>query len=216
MKTLIETKTGRVVNAGDVITLDGTAHILTDFDVPGLVGRGILTFMCDKPSNEKDNTKMAGEMYKDNLPTKEIDNDANLCSVHHDVNPTVIIKQIVGFSHPKLESIMLNWGYEKKLGTKERIFNTLTILWYAHPQSLLAIALKELSKEVNEYFTLSPGQVGYAISLLDFSIVPVIHDEQVDLDNAPVAIFDSKEAALYAKEVCQEIIDELKNGEQED
>ena len=57
MKTLIETKTGRVVNAGDVITLDGTAHILTDFDVPGLVGRGILTFACvDAPSN-KDNTK---------------------------------------------------------------------------------------------------------------------------------------------------------------
>jgi hypothetical protein len=111
---------------------------------------------------------------------------------------------------------MLNWGYEKKLETKERIFNTLTIMWYAHPQSLLAIAMKELSKEVNEYFTLSPGQVGYALSLLDFSIVPVIHDEQVDLDSALVAIFDSKEAALYAKEVCQEIIDELKNGEQED
>lgn len=207
MKTLIETKTGRVVNAGDVITLDGTAHILTDFDVPGLVGRGILTFLCDKSSNEKDNTKVATEMYKNNIPTKEVDND---------VNPMVMIKQIIGFSHPKLESIMLNWGYEKNLGTKERIFNTLTILWYAHPQSLLAIAMKELSKEVNEYFTLSPGQVGYALSLLDFSIVPVIHDEQVDLDSAPVAIFDSKEAALYAKEVCQEIIDELKNGEQED
>lgn len=207
MKTLIETKTGRVVNAGDVITLDGTAHILTDFDVPGLVSRGILTFMCDKPNNEKDNTKVSSEMYKNNIPTKEVDNDAN---------PTAIIKQIIGFSHPKLESIMLNWGYEKKLGTKERIFNTLTIMWYAHPQSLLAIAMKELSKEVNEYFTLSPGQVGYALSLLDFSIVPVIHDEQVDLDSAPVAIFDSKEAALYAKEVCREIIDELKNGEQED
>lgn len=207
MKTLIETKTGKVVNAGDVITLDGTAHILTDFDVPGLIGRGILTFMCDKPSNEKDNTKMDAEMYKNNIPTKEADND---------VNPTVMIKQIIGFSHPKLESIMLNWGYEKNLETKERIFNTLTIMWYAHPQSLLAIAMKELSKEVNEYFTLSPGQVGYALSLLDFSIVPVIHDEQVDLDSALVAIFDSKEAALYAKEVCQEIIDELKNGEQED
>lgn len=207
MKTLIETKTGRVVNAGDVITLDGTAHILTDFDVPGLVGRGILTFMCNKPSNEKDNTKVSSKMYKNNIPTKEVDND---------VNPTAIIKQIIGFSHPKLESIMLNWGYEKKLGTKERIFNTLTIMWYAHPQSLLAIAMKELSKEVNEYFTLSPGQVGYALSLLDFSIVPVIHDEPVDLDSAPVAIFDSKEAALYAKEVCREIIDELKNGEQED
>lgn len=207
MKTLIETKTGKVVNAGDVITLDGTAHILTDFDVPGLVGRGILTFMCDKPSNEKDNTKMDAEMYKNNIPTKEVDND---------VNPMAIIKQIIGFSHPKLESIMLNWGYEKKLGTKERIFNTLTILWYTHPQSLLAIAMKELSKEVNEYFTLAPGQVGYALSLLDFSIVPVIYDEPVDLDSALVAIFDSKEAALYAKEVCREIIDELKNGEQED
>lgn len=213
MKTLIETKTGKVVNAGDVITLDGTAHILTDFDVPGLVGRGILTFMCDKPSNEKDNTKVSYEMYKNYIPTKEVDNDANPAS--HDSNEA-IIHQIIGFSHPKLESIMLNWGYEKKLGTKERIFNTLTIMWYAHPQSLLAIAMKELSKEVNEYFTLSPGQVGYALSLLDFSIVPVIHDEQVDLDSALVAIFDSKEAALYAKEVCQEIIDELKNGEQED
>lgn len=212
MKTLIETKTGKVVNAGDVITLDGAAHILTDFDVPGLVGRGILTFMCDKPNNEKDNTKVATEMCKKSISTKEVDNDANSCPTFYDSNEA-IIRQIVGFSHPKLESIMLNWGYGKKLGTKERIFNTLTIMWYAHPQSLLAIAMKELSKEVNEYFTLAPGQVGYALSLLDFSIVPVIYDEPVDLDSALVAIFDSKEAALYAKEVCREIIDELKNGE---
>jgi hypothetical protein len=199
MKTLIETKTGRVVNAGDVITLDGTAHILTDFDVPGLVGRGILTFACVDTSSKKDNTQPTPEVNETDIPAVGADNSME----------DETINAIVGFNHPKLESVMLNWGYEKKLGTKERIFNTITILWYAHPQSLLAIALKELSKEVNEYFTLSPGQVGYALSLLDFSIVPVIHDESVDLDSALVAIFDSKEAALYAKEVCQEIIDEL-------
>lgn len=206
MKTLIETKTGRVVNAGDVITLDGTAHILTDFDVPGLVSRGILTFSCVDTPSKKDNTKTTPEVNEGDIPAVGTDNDID--------NGT--IEAIVGFNHPKLESVMLNWGYEKKLGTKGRIFNTLTIMWYAHPQSLLAIAMKELSKEVNEYFTLSPGQVGYALSLLDFSIVPVAHDEPVDLDSALVAIFDSKEAALYAKEVCREIIDELKNGEQED
>lgn len=199
MKTLIETKTGRVVNAGDVITLDGTAHILTDFDVPGLVGRGILTFACVDTPSKKDNTQSAPEVNETDIPAVGTNNDID----------DETIDAIIGFTHPKLESVMLNWGYEKNLGTKERIFNTITILWYAHPQSLLAIALKELSKETNEYFTLSPGQVGYALSLLDFSIVPVIHDESVDLDSALVAIFDSKEAALYAKEVCQEIIDEL-------
>lgn len=202
MKTLIETKTGRVVNAGDVITLDGTAHILTDFDVPGLVGRGILTFACVDAPSKKDNTKTAPEVNETDIPAVGTDNDID----------DKTITAIVGFNHPKLESVMLNWGFEKKLGTKERIFNTLTIMWHAHPQSLLAIAMKELSKEVNEYFTLSPGQVGYALSLLDFSIVPVVHDELVDLDSALVAIFDSMEAALYAKEVCQEIIDELKDG----
>lgn len=206
MKTLIETKTGRVVNAGDVITLDGTAHILTDFDVPGLVSRGILTFACVDTPSKKVNTQTTPEVSKTDIPAIGIDNDID----------DGTIDAILGFNHPKLESIMLNWGFKKKLGTKERIFNTLTIMWYAHPQSLLAIALKELSKEANEYFTLSPGQVGYALSLLDFSIVPVVHDELVDLDSALVAIFDSKGAALYAKEVCQEIIDELKNGEQED
>lgn len=206
MKTLIETKTGRVVNAGDVITLDGTAHILTDFDVPGLVSRGILTFACVDTPSKKVNTQTTPEVSKTDIPAIGTDNDID----------DGTIDAILGFNHPKLESIMLNWGFKKKLGTKERIFNTLTIMWYAHPQSLLAIALKELSKEANEYFTLSPGQVGYALSLLDFSIVPVVHDELVDLDSALVAIFDSKEAALYAKEVCQEIIDELKNGEQED
>lgn len=206
MKTLIETKTGKVVNAGDVITLDGTAHILTDFDVPELVGRGILTFSCvDTPSNQT-HSETVGKTNQTDIPDVGTDNDID----------DGTIDAIIGFSHPKLESIMLNWGYEKKLGTKERIFNTLTIMWHAHPQSLLAIAMKELSKEINEYFTLVPGQVGYALSLLDFSIVPVIHDEPVDLDSTLVAIFDSKEAALYAKEVCQEIIDELKNGEQED
>lgn len=203
MKTLIETKTGKIVNAGDVITVDGNAHILTDFDVPGLVGRGILTFACVDVPSKKDNTKTTPEVNKADIPAVGTDRDID----------SGTIDAIVGFNHPKLESIMLNWGYEKKLGTKERIFNTLTIMWYSHPQSLLAIALKELSKEVNEYFTLVPGQVGYALSLLDFSIIPVIHDEPVDLDSAPVAIFDSKETALYAKEVCQEIIDELKNGE---
>lgn len=206
MKTLIETKTGKIVNAGDVITLDGTSHILTDFDVPGLVGRGILTFACVDTPSKKVNTQPTPKVNETDIPAVGTDN----CTDDGTINA------IVGFNHPKLESIMLNWGYEKQLGTKERIFNTLTIIWYAHPQSLLTIALKELSKEVNEYFTLSPGQVGYALSLLDFSIVPVTHDELVDLDSASVAIFDSKEAALYAKEVCQEIIDDLKNGEQED
>lgn len=206
MKTLIETKTGKVVNAGDVITVDGNAHILTDFDVPGLVSRGILTFSCvDVPSNQTHN-ETVGKTSQADIPAVGTDNDID----------DVTITAIVGFNHPKLESVMLNWGYEKQLGTKERIFNTLTIMWHVHPQSLLAIALKEISKEVNEYFTLVPGQVGYALSLLDFSIVPVIHDEPIDLDSTLVAIFDSKEAALYAKAVCQEIIDELKNGEQED
>ena len=44
MKTLIEVKTGKVVDTGDLITVNGKQVKLADLDVPSLIAKGILDF----------------------------------------------------------------------------------------------------------------------------------------------------------------------------
>ena len=200
MKTLIETKTGKVVNAGDVITLDGSAHILTDFDVPGLVGRGILTFSCVDTPSEKTNTQTAPEINAGNIPT-----------VEYPYTPQEVMIPIQ-IKHPKLQAVFYNWGYNKGLETEENIQQAITVLWQLHPQSLLQIALKELAEEWNEYAIEFYTGTVYAFSLATGNIVPVIADENLKFTEH-LALFTEEHNAKKALTVVKELTDLLFYGE---
>ena len=201
MKTLIETKTGKVVNAGDVITLDGSAHVLTDFDVPGLVGRGILTFSCvDIPSKEVINTQATPQVSEESIPTVEYP-----CTPQDVLFPLQI-------KHPKLQAVFYNWGYNKGLETEENIQQAITVLWQLHPQSLLQIALKELAEEWNEYAIEFYTGTVYAFSLATGNIVPVIADENLKFTDH-LALFTEEHNAKKALTVVKELTDLLFYGE---
>lgn len=203
MKTLIETKTGKVVNAGDVITLDGRAHVLTDFDVPGLVGRGILSFSCVEQCPKKDNTETINQTNEENLCWSTIDKGENYPYTPQDVIIPIQIK------HPKLQAIFYNWGYNKGLETEENIQQAIAIMWHLHPQSLLQIALKELAEEWNEYEI--DGTV-YAFSLATGGIVPVMADENLKFTEY-LALFTEEHNAKKALTVVKELTDLLFYGE---
>jgi hypothetical protein len=198
MKTLIETKTGRVVNAGDVITLDGTAHILTDFDVPGLVGRGILTFMCDKPSNEKDNTKVDIEMYKKYIPDVGTDNDIDDC--YH--------KGFIPLFDPKslnLKKALLTWGIKMGLKTEEEVLQYASLIKAATPVGFLGVVLRELADEFNMYDTYQSHE--WAFDYANCQIVKVDPHQMLYPEN--VVMFDSHQVLEHAIEICKELIDEI-------
>ena len=198
MKTLIETKTGKVVNAGDVITLDGTAHILTDFDVPGLVGRGILTFLCDKPSNEKDNTKVATEMCKNNIPAVGTDNDIDDC--YHRGFISIFDPQNLN-----LKKVLLTWGIKMGLKTEEEVLQYASLIKAATPVGFLGIVLSELADEFNMYDTYQSHE--YAFDCANCQIVKVDPQQMLYPDN--VVMFDSYQVLEHAIGICKELIDEI-------
>lgn len=198
MKTLIETKTGRVVNAGDVITLDGTAHILTDFDVPGLVGRGILTFMCDKPSNGKDNTKIPTEMCKNNIPDVGTDNDIDDC-YHRGFIPIFNPQSL------NLKKVLLTWGIKMGLKTEEEVLQYASLIKAATPVGFLGVVLRELADEFNMYDTYQSHE--WAFDYANCQIVKVDPHQMLYPDN--VVMFDSYQVLEHAIEICKELIDEI-------
>lgn len=198
MKTLIETKTGRVVNAGDVITLDGTAHILTDFDVPGLVGRGILTFMCDKPSNEKTNTKVATEINQTDIPAVGTDNDIDDC--HHRGFIPIFDPQSLN-----LKKVLLTWGIKMGLKTEEEVLQYASLIKAATPVGFLGVVLRELADEFNMYDTYQSHE--WAFDYANCQIVKVDPHQMLYPDN--VVMFDSYEVLNHAIEICKELIDEI-------
>jgi hypothetical protein len=198
MRTLIETKTGRVVNAGDVITLDGTAHILTDFDVPGLVGRGILTFLCDKPSNGKDNTKIPTEMCKNNIPDVGTDNDIDDC-YHRDFIPIFDPQSL------NLKKVLLTWGIKMGLKTEEEVLQYASLIKAATPVGFLGVVLRELADEFNMYDTYQSHE--WAFDYANCQIVKVDPHQMLYPDN--VVMFDSYQVLEHAIEICKELIDEI-------
>lgn len=198
MKTLIETKTGRVVNAGDVITLDGTAHILTDFDVPGLVGRGILTFLCDKPSNGKDNTKIPTEMCKNNIPDVGTDNDIDDCR-HRGFIPIFDPQSL------NLKKVLLTWGIKMGLKTEEEVLQYASLIKAATPVGFLGVVLRELADEFNMYDTYQSHE--WAFDYANCQIVKVDPHQMLYPDN--VVMFDSYQVLEHAIEICKELIDEI-------
>lgn len=207
MKTLIETKTGRIVNAGDVITLDGTAHILTDFDVPELVGSGVLSFACVEQSPNKDNTKTTTQTSTPDICWPTIDDiKEEIINEYPSISQDVVIK------HPKLQAVFYNWGYNKGLKTEESIQQAIVILWHLHPQSLLQIALKELAEEWNEYAIEFYTGTVYGFSLATGNMVPVIADKNLKFTEY-LALFTEEHNAKKALTVVKELTDLLFYGE---
>lgn len=211
MKTLIETKTGKIVNAGDVITLDGSAHVLTDFDVPGLVSRGILSFSCVEQCPKKDNTETINQINEGNICRPTID-DLRKEIIHEYPSTTQDAVTSIQIKHPKLQAIFYNWGYNKGLGTEENIQQAIAVLWQLHPQSLLQIALKELAEEWNEYAIEFYTGTVYAFSLATGDMVPVMADENLKFTEY-LALFTEEHNAKKALTVVKEITDLLFYGE---
>lgn len=198
MKTLIETKTGRVVNAGDVITLDGTAHILTDFDVPGLVGRGILTFSCvDTPSNQT-NSETVGKTNQTDIPDVGTDNDID--DYHRRGFIPIFDPQSLN-----LKKVLLTWGIKMGLKTEEEVLQYASLIKAATPVGFLGIVLRELADEFNMYDTYQSHE--YAFDCANCQIVKVDPQQMLYPDN--VVMFDSYQVLEHAIGICKELIDEI-------
>ena len=190
MKTLIETKTGKIVNAGDVITLDGTSHILTDFDVPGLVGRGILTFACVDAPSKKDNTQTTPEVSETDIPAVDIE------------------KELIPVFDPKnltLKKVLLDWGLKMGLETEEQVLMYASLIKIATPVGFLGVILRELADEYNVYDTYQAHE--WAFDHTNCQIVKVIPDEMLYPEN--VVMFDTYQSLTDAITICKELIDEI-------
>lgn len=198
MKTLIETKTGRVVNAGDVITLDGTAHILTDFDVPGLVGRGILTFSCvDTPSNQT-HSETVGKTNQTDIPDVETDHDIDDC-YHRGFIPIFDPQSL------NLKKVLLTWGIKMGLKTEEEVLQYASLIKAATPVGFLGVVLRELADEFNMYDTYQSHE--WAFDYANCQIVKVDPHQMLYPEN--VVMFDSHQVLEHAIEICKELIDEI-------
>lgn len=198
MKTLIETKTGKVVNAGDVITLDGTAHILTDFDVPGLVGRGILTFACLDAPSKKDDTKTTPEVNETDIPAVGTDNDID--NYHR--------RGFIPMFDPQslhLKKVLLTWGIKMGLKTEEEVLQYASLIKAATPVGFLGVVLRELADEFNMYDTYQSHE--WAFDCANCRIVKVDPHQMLYPEN--VVMFDSYEVLNQAIIICKELVDEI-------
>ena len=195
MKTLIETKTGKVVNAGDVITLDGTAHILTDFDVPGLVGRGILTFACVDTPSKKVDVQPTPEVSKTDIPAIGTDND--------------IDKGFIELFNPKdltLKRTLLEWGQKMGLKTEDAVLQYAALVKAATPVGFLGVILRELAEEWNDEYDSLPGTM-YAFDHANNKIVECYPHNMKYPDN--VVMFDDFDNLVDALIICKELVDEI-------
>lgn len=203
MKTLIETKTGKIVNAGDVITVDGNAHILTDFDVPGLVGRGILTFACVDVPSKKDNTKTTPEVNKADIPAVGTDHDIDDC----------YRRGFIPIFDPQslnLKKVLLTWGIKMGLKTEEEVLQYASLIKAATPVGFLGVVLRELADEFNMYDTYQSHE--WAFDYANCQIVKVDPHQMLYPDN--VIMFDSYQVLEHAIKICKELVDEIcPNGE---
>lgn len=185
MKTLIEVKTGKVVDTGDLITVNGVKQPLKDIDVPKLIADGILAFAQYTSSNHSvvdpvENIEDTTDWGEHEFPMFEI-------------------------SNPKLKSVFLDWGVNKGYDCEQCILNALYLLWDLHPVSLLQIALKQLSYRLNDPEEMP--ETGYIISLGDGKVHQIKASSIKTFDH--FAFFDRAEDAVYALRVCKELTDEL-------
>lgn len=198
MKTLIETKTGKVVNAGDVITLDGTAHILTDFDVPGLVSRGILTFSCvDTPSNQT-HSETVGKTNQTDIPDVGTDHDIDDC-YHRGFIPIFDPQSL------NLKKVLLTWGIKMGLKTEEEVLQYASLIKAATPVGFLGVILRELAEAWNNEYT--SFDTMFAFDHADNKIVECYPHNMKYPDN--VVMFDDFDNLVDALMICKELVDEI-------
>lgn len=198
MKTLIETKTGRVVNAGDVITVDGNAHILTDFDVPGLVGRGILTFSCvDTPSNQT-HSETVGKTNQTDIPDVGTDHDIDDC-YHRGFIPLFDPQSL------NLKKVLLTWGIKMGLKTEEEVLQYASLIKVATPVGFLGIMLREIADMLNCYDTYQDQQCAFDFANNRISIINPHKMKYPD----NVVMFDRYEDLQLALSWCKELVDEI-------
>ena len=186
MKTLIEIATGNVVDTGDMITVNGVEQPLRDIDVPKLIADEVLAF-----TQYTTPTTPVVEPIAEN-PEDEVDWG------EHDV-------PMFEIDNPKLKAVFLNWGVDKGYDCEQCILNALYLLWDLHPVSLLQIALKQLSYELNDPTNMP--DMGYIISLGDGQIHTIRTDNILTFEH--FAFFSCREHAEYALRVCKELTDEL-------
>lgn len=187
MKTLIEVKTGKVVDTGDLITVNGKQVKLTDLDVPSLIAKGILTFGNCSIGNSKDSKDLSKK-------------DTNSSSQNQIVIDGITIK------NPLLQSILYNWGADQGMHSKEEIHNLISLIWTVYPQGLLSIALKEMSLEMHPDSTKIPPIV-YVFNLTCGKMCPVNSESIACYDY--IAYFTTGPKAEYAYSICKELIDVL-------
>lgn len=207
MKTLIETKTGKAVNAGDVIMVEGSAHILTDFDVPGLVGRGILTFACaETPSTKKVDIQPTSEVDKTDIPAVDVDNSTD------DYRRKGFIP-IFDPKHLVLKKTLFDWGIKMGLKTEDEVLQYAALLKAATPVGFLGVILREFADRFNVYDTYQSQE--WAFDCANNRIVKV--NPQAMLYPENVVMFNDYKILQECLTACQELVDEIcPNGEQED
>jgi hypothetical protein len=90
--------------------------------------------------------------------------------------------------------------------TKEDIHNLISLIWAVYPQSLLSIALKEMSLEMHPGLTEIPPIV-YVFNLTCGKMCPVNSESIARYDY--IAYFTTEQKAEYAYSICKELIDAL-------
>lgn len=193
MKTLIEVKTGKAVDTGDVITLDGSAHILTDYDVPGLVGRGILTFST------------VDTFPTDNTETVREDCEESVSSVDTGTIP------VFNPQNFELKLMILNWGHNLGFKTEDEILFAASLIKHSSPVGFLGMVLREFAEVYNNEYDNLPCTM-YAFDFTNNAVVEVYPHAMKYPQH--VVMFDEISNLEMALEVCEELVYELcPNGE---
>lgn len=207
MRTLIETKTGKRINTGDVLMLDGSAHILTDFDIPGLVGRGILSFAMETKSPRHDNNERVGETNQKNLHENKHEKKNNNMGTDNDID-NCNHKGFIPMFYPQslnLKKVLLTWGIKMGLKTEEEVIQYASLIKAATPVGFLGVVLRELADEFNMNDTYQSHE--WAFDYANCQIVKV--DPQQMLYPENVVMFDSYEVLNQAIRICKELVDEI-------
>lgn len=194
MRTLIEVKTGKTVDTGDLITVNNKQVKLTDLEVPALIAKGILSF--GHSNSSVGITKNVKDFSKKELNT-----------------PIEPIMKLFDIKNQLLKSILYSWSADCGVQTEEDHHQLISLLWNVYPMGVLEIALKEMSKELEPDSDKFPPEVFvFDKTCGKFTKVKAANKDRYNY----IAYFTSKHWAFYAYSVCKELIDTLFNGKQED
>lgn len=184
MRTIIEVKTGNVVDTGDTIYIHDNPIVLTDFNIPEYIAKGFLTFaQYVTPSSTTASGFSEAKGTIDDAPF-----------------------YVTGkFNNPLLHAVFLVWGYNKGLTSEKDIMDAIKLMWTFHAPSVLSVALKTIQEE-GEILDKAP-EIVYTISMTDGKIKTANSAAIKCFDY--IACFETEGQAKYAQFLCKEILDEL-------